>query len=214
MFGKLGYSGLAGAAIAVVLVSGCGTTSGYEKADKTGSSMAEFRQDMINGKKAIDATMDSLGQIAITANTDPRPAFEQYANNVKALEAAADKAGKRSQSIQQMGMEYFKQWEAQLAEVQNASIRQVAEQRKAQLQETFGRIKTTAEPLKAQFGPWLSDLKDLRTVLANDLTITGVESVKPLFVKTRAEGAEVQKSMDALIDELNTVAATLTPAKK
>ena len=49
--------------------------------------------------------------------------------------------------------------------------------------------------------------------LANDLTIAGVDAAKPLFTKTEAEGREVQKSMDALVAELNTVAATITPAK-
>ena len=59
----------------------------------------------------------------------------------------------------------------------------------------------------------MSDLKDLQKYLANDLTIAGVDAAKPLFAKTQAEGLEVQKSMVALVAELNTVAATITPAK-
>ena len=47
-----------------------------------------------------------------------------------------------------------------------------------------------AEPLKAQFDPWLSDLKDLQKYLSNDLTISGVDAAKSLFAKTQAEGLE------------------------
>jgi hypothetical protein len=64
-----------------------------------------------------------------------------------------------------------------------------------------------------QFDPWMSDLKDLQKYLNNDLTIAGVEASKSLFLKTQNEGLEVQKSMDALVAELNTVEATLTAAK-
>ena len=59
----------------------------------------------------------------------------------------------------------------------------------------------------------MSDLKDLQKYLSNDLTIAGVDAAKPLFAKTQNAGLEVQKSMDALVAELNTVAASITPAK-
>jgi hypothetical protein len=199
---------------AVAAFSGCGTTSGYKQADKTGEGIAEFREAIVNGKKAIDDTMKALDQVSMSATTDPRKPFEQYSKDVANLESAADKARKSSQEVKEQGKAYFAQWEKQLAEVKNPDIRALAVERKAKLQAAFDTIRQLAEPLKAQFDPWLSDLKDLQKYLANDLTIAGVDAAKGLFVKTEAEGREVQKSMDALVAELNTVAATITPAKK
>jgi hypothetical protein len=198
---------------AAILIAGCGTTSGYKQADKTGAGIAEFRQEIVNGKTAIDNTMKALDQIAASATTDPRKAFEQYSKSVTTLESVADKARKRGQDMKEQGQAYFKKWEQEMAQVQNPEIRSLAEQRKAKLQETFGSIKKYTEPLKAQFDPWMSDLKDLQKYLGNDLTIAGVDAAKGLFAKVRAEGVEVQKSMDALVAELNTIAATITPAK-
>jgi len=200
-------------AAAAVLMTGCGTTAGYKQADKTGAGIAEFREEIVNGKAAIDNTVTALDQIAATATTNPREAFGQYSKAVDNLDSAANKAKKQAQDMREKGQAYFKQWEAEMAQVKNPEIRQLAEQQKAKLQETFESIRKYSEPLKAQFDPWLSDLKDLRTYLGNDLTISGVNAAKSLFAKTRAEGAEVQKSMDGLIAELNTIAATITPAK-
>jgi Protein of unknown function (DUF2959) len=197
---------------AAVVLTACGTTSGYKQADKTGAGVAEFREEILNGKKAVDATMKALDGIAASATTDPRKPFEQYAKSVANLESTANKARKRAEDMQQQGKAYFAQWEKQMAEVQNAEIRNLAAQRKAKLQETFDSIKKVAEPLKTQFGPWMSDLKDLEKYLGNDLTIAGVDAAKGLFAKTKSEGMEVQKSMDALVAELNTVSATITPA--
>ena len=59
----------------------------------------------------------------------------------------------------------------------------------------------------------MSDLKDLQNYLSNDLTIAGVDAAKGQFAKTRADGVDVQKSMDGLVAELNTIAAALMPAK-
>lgn len=198
---------------AVALLAGCGTTKGYKQADKTGAGIAEFRDEIVKGKTAIDATMKSLGEIAMSANTDPRKPFERYSKDVGNLESVAASVRKRGQEMQQQGQSYFKHWEQQLAEVNNPEIRKLAEQRRAKLQETFDSVRKYTEPLKAQFDPWMSDLKDLQKYLNNDLTIAGVDAAKSLFTKTTNEGLEVQKSMDALVAELNTIAATITPSK-
>lgn len=198
---------------AAALLAGCGTTAGYQQADKTGEGIAEFRTEIVNGKKAVDNTMKGLDAIALSATTDPRKAFEQYSKAVSDLGSVADKARKRGTEMQAQGQAYFKQWETQMAQVQNPEIRKLAEERKAKLQEAFTSIRKYSEPLKTQFGPWMSNLKDLQVFLGNDLTIAGVDAAKGLFAKAKAEGLEVQKSMDGLIAELNTVAAALTPAK-
>ena len=49
--------------------------------------------------------------------------------------------------------------------------------------------------------------------MSNDLTIAGVDAARGQFAKAKAEGAEVEKAMDALMAELNSLAAAVTPAK-
>jgi hypothetical protein len=156
--------------------------------------------------------VSALSQVAVTANTNPREAFQAFAQSLGDLESVAEKARKRGEEMKARGKEYFDQWQKQMGQVQNPEIRTLAEERKAKLQAAFDNIKRYAEPLKAQFDPWLADLKDLRTYLSNDLTVTGVDAAKSLFAKTQSEGLEVQKSMDALVAELNSVTAALTPA--
>jgi hypothetical protein len=199
-------------AAAGCLLAGCKSPN-YKQADKTGEGIAEFRTEILNGKSAIDQTVTALGQIETTAATNPRKAYEQYAKSVANLESTANKVRKRSQDMQAEGKAYFARWEQQLAQVKNPEIQQLAAQRKAKLNEAFDSIKMVAEPLKAKFQPWMSDLKDLQTYLGNDLTVTGIDAAKGLFKKTLDEGREVQQSMDALVAELNTISASITAAK-
>ena len=198
--------------LATIVSTGCAATAGYKRAEKTGKDIADFREEIVNAAAAINATVKALDDVAATADTNPRKAFAAFSKSVDKLESAADKARKRGQDMQKQGQAYFKQWEKQMQEVKNPEIQKLASQQKTKLQASFDEIRKYTTPLKAQFDPWLSDLKDLRKYLSNDLSISGVEAAKTLFAKTQAEGLEVQKSMDLLVAELNTVAATLTPA--
>jgi hypothetical protein len=197
--------------VAAALITGCKST-GYQQADKTGSGLADFRTEIVNGKKAVDSTLSALDQIATSANTNPRQAFERYAKEVANLDSIANKARKRGQEMKDQGQAYFAQWEQQLSQVKDENIRKLAQDRKAKLQESFDKIREYTEPLKEQFDPWMSSLKDLQSYLSNDLTVTGVAAAKKPFAKAKSDGLKVQKSMDKLIEELNELAATLTPA--
>ena len=199
-------------AAAVVLMAGCGTSAGYKQADKTGAGIARFREEISKAKTAVDQTVTDLGQVSVSANTNPRKAFEAFTKSLSNLESAANHAKASAADMKAKGQAYFDQWEKQLAEIHDPKIKQLAMDQKAKLKASFDDIRKYAQPLQEQFDPWLSDLKDLRTYLNNDLSVSGVDAAKSLFTKTQAEGLEVQKSMDALIGELNTVAATLTPA--
>ncbi|HXJ71824.1 MAG TPA: DUF2959 family protein, partial [Candidatus Dormibacteraeota bacterium] len=117
------------------------------------------------------------------------------------------------QEMRERGQAYFQQWEAQLGSVKNEEIRKLAQERRAKLQETFGNIKTVAQDATQAFPPYLSNLKDLRTALGTDLTVQGIDAAKPIIQKTKTSGIELQKHLDSLVAELNSVVAAITAHK-
>jgi len=186
---------------------------GYKLADKTGASIAEFRDEILNVKKEVDEAVVALDKVVATATTDPRKAFESFDKAVPAVENAAKKAKKRADDMRARGQAYFKDWEKEMSEVNNPEIRKLAEERKVKLQTTFDSIKTFMDPARDQFTTWLANLKDLQTYLRNDLTISGIDAAKEAILKAKANGQAVQLTLDKVIAELNTIVATITPAK-
>jgi hypothetical protein len=209
----IAWAALAVAATQLIAPPSATAAAGYKNADKTGAGIAEFRDEILNIKKETDATLSALGRVVATADTDPRKAYKEFEKAVPGIDAAAAKAKKRAEAMRVRGQEYFQQWEKELAAVNNEEIRKLAAERKTKLQATFGQIKTFMEPARDQFNTWLTDLKDLQKYLSNDLTIAGIDAVKPLITKTQAEGQAVQATLDKVIAELNTIVANLTPAK-
>jgi len=194
------------------LMAGC-ASSGYKQADKTGEAINTLRNDVLNIKTAVDASLKAMDDLAASASTDPRKAYEAFAKSVTKVEDAGNKAKKNAEAMQGQGDKYFQQWETQISTVQNEKIRELAKERKVKLQEAFANIKTAAQGAKETFPTYLSDLKDLRTLLSTDLTVQGISAAKSIFKKTKSEGLDVKKNLDELEAELNTVVAAITAAK-
>ena len=195
------------------VLAGCASSSGYKQADKTGQGIADFHQELVNLKKAVDGTLGLLDQTTETAATDPRKAFEAFSKSIDKVEGARAKSDKRASAMRAAGDAYFEQWEAQLAAINNPDIRKLAEERKAKLSEIFSKLPPLMEQAKTRFDPFLSDLKDLRSFLSQDLTVAGVDAAKDIIRKTRAHGDTLQESLDGLIAEMNSISAALTPSK-
>lgn len=199
--------------VGLLVSSAAANAAGYKLADKVGAGIAEFRDEIVDVKKAVDATMAALGKIVADATTDPRKAFKEFDKSVPDIDAAAAKARKRAEDMKARGKKYFETWEKELGSVNDPDIRKLAEERKAKLQAAFDNIKTTMEPARDQFHSWLGNLKDLHKYLSQDLTISGIDAAKELIAKSKKEGTAVQQMLDTAIAELNTVVATITPAK-
>jgi hypothetical protein len=200
--------------VAGFLVAGASArAAGYKLADKVGAGIADFRDEIVDVKKAVDTTMAALDKIVAQAAVDPRKAFKEFDKSIPDIDSAAAKAKKRADDMKEKGQKYFESWEKDLAGVNDPDIRRLAEERKTKLQTTFGNIKTKMEPARDEFRAWLANLKDLQKYLGQDLTISGIDAARELITKSKQEGALVQQTLDTVITELNAVVAAITPAK-
>ena len=198
--------------IAAVALCGCVTT-GYVQADKTGQGIADFRAEVLNLKKTVDESMAALDLTVETASTNPRAAFETFSASVGNVEAARNKVTQRAAAVSAAGTAYFKQWETELATISDPDTRELAQERKNELNATFAKLGPLVEEAKEEFNPLVTKLLDLRTFLSQDLTVGGVDAAKGLVKEVRRAGANVDESLDDLIAEMNSIAATLTASR-
>jgi hypothetical protein len=202
------------AVCAGVLLSACRTTApNYRQAERTGDRITAFRDEAINIQKAIDATAAALDELVDKAHVDPRGPFRQFGRAVEGVEKAHQASVRRADDMRAEGKVFFEQWQKEIATVNNPEVRQLAEERKATLEKTFRDISRVTVEARDDLRPWLNNVRDLQTLLGNDLTIAGIDSARSLIAKTKTEGAKVKLSFDTLIDELNSVTAAITPAR-
>jgi flagellar biosynthesis GTPase FlhF len=201
-------------AVSLLLGLGCaGNKSGYQQADRTGSRIAKFRSDVVSIKDAVEEAVVTLGDVMEQASTDPRKAFNRFSKAVDRLESADEKARRRADQMRAEGKEFFSQWEQEVVAMQNEDIKQLAAQRRQELDEAFRNISRVIVDLKDTFRPWLSDLNDLRTLLGRDLSMEGIHAARQVVTTTQIRAAAVQKALDDLVNELNSVETLLTAAR-
>ena len=61
------------------------------------------------------------------------------------------------------------------------------------------------------YQPFMRDLKELQTYLVNDSTPAAVSAASGFFQKTTASGQTLTTRLDALVAEVNSLAAELAP---
>ncbi len=193
-------------AAAALLFSGC--KSGPDVAG-TVDNMGKFGVETAKVNDGIDAALKSLDALVNTQGEDLKTPFEAYTKSVSALDEQAKVVRARAQEMQAKGDEYFKSWDAQ------GETSDMSAERRAKLAETYAKIKDDSLQAGDAFQPFLASLKDVQGYLNLDLSRKGVDSVKDLAKKARANGDQVKAKIEDVIQQTNSVRGMLStkPAK-
>lgn len=199
------------ASLALVLVSGCSTTGGPGVGAASSASLTKFRNQVIDVRLAGDETMAALDQVLSKNPTDPDRPYARYSAHLAHLEKASKLASATAADMRAQGDRYFQKWERELLASSDPYVRQQAEQRQSQLRENFGRLRAAMDDARSHFAPWLKELQEIRGLLDPRFAIQGAGSAAPVIEKAKQEAGAAQKSLDAVIGELNAIATTLAP---
>jgi hypothetical protein len=197
----------------VILLTACRTTShNYQQAERTGDRMVAYRNDAVAIQDSIAATVAALDELVEQAHIDPRRPFRDFSRAVDEVEKANETALRRADAMRAEGKVFFDQWQQEISTISNPEARELAEERRTTLDRTFRNISHVSVEVRDELRPWLDNVRDLQTLLSNDLTVAGIDSARSLISTTKTDGAKLTLTYDTLIDELNSVLSAMTPA--
>jgi hypothetical protein len=159
----------------------------------------------------VDMAMRSLDEVSVQANRDPRPAYAAFAKAVHRLEVDSIKVRAHTQAMRARGDAYFERWEKYLAGLDNEKVRQLAEEHRPELKQSFQQAQTASQQVRELFRPFLSDLQKARAVLEADPSLARIDSAKSLILAAKDKGRQVQQGLDHLLAEMNSMTALLRP---
>jgi hypothetical protein len=198
------------------LAVGCTSTGsssasqGYKRASITGRQVQEASADMRQAKAAITQTVDAMDSLINTPQVNMEPQYKAFSSKVDDLNRRSEKARDRAVDLRAKREEYLSTWRMQAEQIASPDLRQRAIDRMAQIRGDFDQLAAKARAAREAFGPFQTDLNDVRRYLGSDLTPGGVASISDLVEKTRREEQAVQSALDALIAELDRVAADIS----
>ena len=196
--------------VAAVLI-GCASTETARKQPTPRADFIEYRQIVVQAMSQVDGTLHALDELSVQANRDPRPAYQEFARAVHRIEVDSIRVRARAQAMRARGDAYFEHWEAYLASVKNEQVRQLAEQHRPALKQSFEQAHLASQQVREVFRPFLSDLQKLRAVLEADPTLARIDAAKGLILAAQDEGRQVQQGLDRILGEMNSMTAMLRP---
>jgi len=199
---------------AVVLMAGCASTRNYKKAEDTSHSLENTAQVIHQSNVQVGIVTSTLGSLVESPYQNIRPQFEKFDTEVAKLDSQAKDVYAQSSSIQKEGADYFKSWDEDIAIIKNADIRERSTERKQTMAERFEEVRINYEKAKGDLVLFLSDLKDIRTALASDLTSDGLKSVEDATEDSEDSAKQLQKTLGRLeVDFKDLSAAMSTTAR-
>jgi septal ring factor EnvC (AmiA/AmiB activator) len=179
-----------------------------ERATIVKQKIQSLRSECAATRRQITVTLEELGRLT-KEGAELRPQFEKYKAELVKMEAQAQVARTRADSMKEKGVAFFSEWEQQVNTIQNEDIRKAAAGRLAKRKKSYEKILATMSEAKEELVPFMSDLNDIRKMLENELTASSVNSVKNTVRQARWRGEDVQDSLQDVEKELDRVAAEL-----
>ncbi len=202
-------------AAVVLLMAGCAST-GYEKAGDASTAVEKAARGIHKGNGQIDSVLFALSSLINSPEADLKPQFAKFDTAVTKLESLSTDVNEQAAAMQVQGADYFRTWDQELAKIQNEDIRTRSTDRKNAVAVRFEKVRVSYVQTKADFAPFMSDLKDIRTALATDLTAGGIASIKKIANKADDNAAPLRKSLTNLEEDFKDLGVALsatTPAK-
>jgi len=200
--------GLALSLVAVVSAS-CATT-GFQRSSNIADTMAKQTQTIQEAKPQVEAMLASLDELTQTQG-DMRPAFQRFSDTLDDTEKVAARTRRTGQTIREKQADYIAQWQKESAEITNPQIKAATEARQAEVRTKLSNLSQTGRTAGDLYDPFISDMRDIRTYLSNDLTPGGVKKIQPTIEKARQDGAALLKALDEFNRASADVQASLRP---
>jgi len=201
---------LAGAA--GLFTNGCASSNNSSLAVPH-DDLADFRKVAQQARMAFERASFSLDQVAASGNSCPPPVVASYKKAVGDLEVIAVQARSRAQAIIARGDAYFEDWEDHVEKVQSLRAQALMEERRPQLQETFNRLKDACAQTHGAFQPFLTGLREVRTVLENSPDSISTEPNQNLIHNTQLHGRDVALCVDSVRKNLDDLAEQVREIK-
>ena len=196
-------------AFAAAWFAGCAST-GYDKAGGTSTSTEKAAQIIEKSSTQVDQVMAALSDLVNNPGAYLKVQFQKFNLAMNDLESSVKTVHSRVADMQKQSDDYFKNWDAELAKIQNEGIRRSSAERRKAVAAQFDAVQASYNQVKTNFDPFVSDLKDVRTALSTDLTTGGVASIKGVVASAAKSAVPLRKSLDALAKDCNDLGASLS----
>jgi septal ring factor EnvC (AmiA/AmiB activator) len=183
--------------------SGARSAGAFSTVDSTHKSLTAAHAQIDKTAQSLQKLLDQTG--------DLRETYKQFSGNVDRMNETAADVDKRASDLRDKRSEYVRAWTREGEGIRNEEIAQLSAARQQEMEMELNTLVDAMASARTAFVPYRQDLNDIRTYLKNDLTATGLQSIRPVAERILSGGAAVGESLNRADATLSVVSAKLAP---
>jgi hypothetical protein len=185
-------------AAGLALPAGCGSDP-EPLPPKVATGLEGLRNEAIALKGQIEKVTAALSDLMEKPQADLQPQSWSFAQELGVLEGRLERGQAQRRVADNMVLEQFAAWDSQLDQLESEEAKAVAAERRAATAQTYDGIQKSIEGLREKFAPFFTDLRDVRQYLKGDLSLQGLETMKPVAQRVLAAQGEILSGLDGVV---------------
>jgi hypothetical protein len=214
--------GLSGASAAMILLGGMvlaalpGCQShAYEQADTQVADAKGVRGALVHGQKEVDATSKALSDLTgkqTSAGVNSKALFDKYAAELATLGEASKKLNASIATFKETSSKFFAARSGQINSIANPDVRNSADASLKDSKAKFQALATQVDGVAAEYPGVIAAFNDLKTLLSNDLSKSGLESASKVTGAAYEKANNLRLKTDAATAAIDAFTAEVAPA--
>jgi predicted nucleic acid-binding Zn-ribbon protein len=172
----------------------------------TGTTITTASEQLAKAATQLDATVASLHSIVETPAADLTVQRSAFEDSLDDLESTIKSMHSTSADMTTNGDLFLAEWDNRIRTIQNEDIREKSEDRRKAVEAGFTKAKKKYGECKTELEPIMRDLSDIRTALKSDLTMHGIDALKPEVKRISKDSKSVSEDLRELSKQFSDVA--------
>lgn len=189
-------------------LGGCATTYyktmevfGKEKRDILASRVQSVRDGQDDAKKQFQSTLDRFSALVNADGGDLRKAYDRAKSDLETSDSKAQKVRDRIASVESVGGDLFKEWEAELKQYSSAEMRSKSEQQLRETRVRYDEMLSAMKRAEGKMEPVLGAFRDNVLALKHSLNAQAVASMRGTVTDLEREIASLIAEMERSMAE-------------
>lgn len=185
-------------------LAGCSTTYyktmemfGKEKRDLLKTRVTEARNEQQKTAEQFKDALTRLRELYGSSGSDLEKMYDRLKTEYDAADARAKSVRERIDKMETVGRDLFKEWEQEIGQIQNASLKSDSRAKLRDTQMKFDQLSSSMRKAEASLAPVLKQFQDQTLYLKHNLNAQALGTLK-------TEAADIEREVARLINDMNT----------
>jgi hypothetical protein len=194
--------------LALMALGGCSTVYynamekiGYHKRDILLTNVAKARDSQQEAKQQFQTALERFKALTRFHGGKLEDKYNQLKTEFDASQAKADAVHQRVNAIEDVGEALFSEWETELGQYSNASLRQSSQRQKGVTRQRYDQLVAKMRKAESKIEPVLNTFRDQVLFLKHNLNAQAIASLQGEVRGVEMDVSSLIREMESAIRE-------------